>query len=1382
METKPADSARPLDEQRLAAYAGLIDQLLRCPSGEENTILNASLELLDEGFLAVLRSYAEALHQQGNPDAAAFLENLADKIAAFLQQGALRQDRSAMERQQAYGNLVQQLLACPAVEEQQILAANSELLGPEFVQFCLQAAQLLEEQNNPQAADWLRSFAAQLERTVPRASNSSGMEEQEAFLMRLLKTVVEANGDKAIVYTLLREHVHLLTAGLADLLEDWFTGTIQGKTSELQQGLAALMGNLGVLLQQFPLGDPRSNLQIAFQAYTNALRIYTKAETPQDWAGITINLACVYLDHASLSENPKEQIEKAIEIYINALQISTQDLQPKAWAHANNNLGNAYSRLAPFSESPNQQIENAIKAYSNALRCLTETELPQDYAMTNNNLGAAYTQLALISINPKQQLEKAIEAFSNSLRVCTEVKLPVDYAMANLNLGVTYSKLALVSEDPEQQIKKAISAYANALKVYTEAERPQAWADTINNLGTAYLDLAPFSENPKQQIEKAIDAYIRALRVCTEAERLHAWAGTNNNLGNAYSRLSPFSENPKQELEKAIEAYANALRVRTEEQLPQDWAMSNNNLGIAHYNLALAEENPRQSAERAIEAYTKALEVYTEAERPQNYANTQNNLGMAYCSLAPFSGNPKQQVEKAVEAYDSAFRVYTETEHPQDFARTSNNLGNAYYFLASFSENPKQQVEKAIEAFANALRVYTEAERPQDWATTNNNIANAYSDLAPYSENPKHQIEKAIEAYDNALRHLDPVTRSTDCLKTARNLGNLGFTNKLRTVAIDGYTRSITAVENMRAEALDPSRKAEILSQSIEVYANLVQVYVDAEQFDKALEVADRSKARNLVELLAAKDLVPKGDVPPEILRRLDGLRGSIARAERELNRSDSAASLSGGTAINPRGEVQSPSSSSAAQQAAWQRAQVARERLIQLKQELDQLIQTEIQNYDDSFSLSQKVQPLGFAELQASLPDAGTAILYWYAAGPQLLAFIVTADQPQPLCHRYPADTLEGLSALFNTHLHIYLTNKTEWQRALPAYLATLATALEIEVLLNTLQAASPQVDQLILTPHRFLHLLPLHALPLNAAGTCLLDRFTRGVRFAPSLQVLQLVQRRQAKSLESLFALANPGEDLAYAALEVASIQPLFGAHPTVLEGKAASRAQLERFAGPLAASHCLHFSCHGTFDFAEPLRSALLLADCEVRSLPADADPSRYMPTSDGGAIDLHQCLTLLDLFQLDLRQARLVALSACETGLSDIKSASDEFVGLSTGFLFAGCNSVIGTLWTVPDITTGLLMAHFYRLLKAPTLQGIGGVALALKEAQHWLRTLTLEQLPEHLDALRASLPPALSDNMAQNFAHDLQRLNRNHAFSDCPFSSPFYWAAFTAVGQ
>jgi CHAT domain-containing protein len=67
-----------------------------------------------------------------------------------------------------------------------------------------------------------------------------------------------------------------------------------------------------------------------------------------------------------------------------------------------------------------------------------------------------------------------------------------------------------------------------------------------------------------------------------------------------------------------------------------------------------------------------------------------------------------------------------------------------------------------------------------------------------------------------------------------------------------------------------------------------------------------------------------------------------------------------------------------------------------------------------------------------------------------------------------------------------------------------------------------------------------------------------------------------------------------------------------------------------------------------------------------------------------------------------------------------------------------------------------------------------VAIALKQAQHWLRTLTLEQL----EGQRTTIPAAMGDN----FDHDLQRLKRKYSASDCPFSSPFFWAAFTTVGQ
>ncbi len=1219
-----------MDDQRLSVYAELINKLLKCPSGEENSILNAHSELLDEGLVAAMQHYSETLRQQGNSNAAAFLENLGRQIAEFIRQGASAQEPPSAERQQAYKDLIQLLLECQAGEEQRILEAHSELLDQGCVRMCEQVAQRLVEQHNQQAAAWLRSFAAQLANGVP-AAKASHSNEQEAFLMQLLNTVIGSNGSPANVYPLLSAHLQLLNTGLIAQLSTWFARAINLAEEDQREDVATLFDTLGVFIREFPLGNPRINHLIAIEAYCNALQVYTEAELPH------------------------------------------------AWARTNNHLGNAYRKLAQFAENPKQQIENAIEAYTNALR------------------------------------------------------------------------------------------------VYTEAELPQDWADTKNNLGTAYLDLAPFSENPKQQIEKGIEAYIHALRVDTEAELPRAWAGTNSNLGNAYCGLAPFSENPKQQIDKAIETYSNALRVYTEAELPQYWAMTNNNLGCAYCGLAPFSEYPKQQIEKGIEAYTHALRVRTEAELPQDWATTNNNLGNACLDLAPFSENRKQQIEKAIEAYTNALRVRTEVELPQAWASTINNLGTAYSALAPFSENQKQQIDKAIEAYTSALRVYTEVEQPQDWADTNNNLGAAYSELAPFSESPKQQIENAIEAYTNALRIRDSVTQSADCLKTARNLGNLGFKNNLRDVAIKGYALAIAAVENLRSVAIDPARKAMIVAEAIEVYANLVQVYVDAQLYDKALEVADRSKARNLVELLATKDLYPKGDIPPEVIRRLDALRGSIARAERQLNKKDGAQGPTAEGGSIASGDTRTLNLGLPKQQDV----QAATDRLLREKQALEHLIQFDIQPIDPTFSLSQKVQPLTFEQLQAALPDGRTALMSWYVAGDRLVAFLVSSQTSQPTCHVYPADTLQNLIQALKSYIQTYLLEKEEWARSLPKALVEFAGMLEIDSLARKISEMAPDADQLILVPHRFLHLLPLHCLSLSESNSTLLDRFARGVRFAPSLQVLQLVQQRPQTGLDSLFAIENPTRDLPYTDLEVEAIHPLFGPQPTVLRQQAATKAALERSSSTLASSTCLHFSCHGTFNFAQPQLSALILADSHVESQPDDADPDRYLPQLDGSALDLSRCLTLLDLFQLDLRQARLVTLSACETGLSEINSLSDEFVGLSSGFLYAGCNSVIGTLWTVSDISTGLLMAEFYRLLKQQEqTQRQTDVAVALKQAQHWLRHLTCEQALARIEHALPSLPEAVRPN----YTYDIQELKRRHQPTDCLYSSPFYWAAFCAVGQ
>jgi tetratricopeptide (TPR) repeat protein len=905
------------------------------------------------------------------------------------------------------------------------------------------------------------------------------------------------------------------------------------------------------------------------------------------------------------------------------------------------------------------------------------------------NLGVAYDSLG--------QYERAIDFHQQSLAIKREIKYRLGEANSLGNLGNAYYSLG--------QYEQTIDFYQQSLAIIREIKDRLGEGASLGNLGSAYRCLG--------QYERAIDFHQQSLAISREIKFRQGEANSLGNLGNAYYSLGQY--------ERAIDFHQQCLAIKREIKDRQGEANSLGNLGLAYDSLG--------QYERAIDFHQQSLAISREIKDRLGEGASLGNLGNAYLSLG--------QYERAIDFHQKSLAIKREIKHRLGEANSLGSLGNADRCLG--------QYERAIDFYKQSLAISREIKHRLGEATCLNDIGITYCKL--------QQPDKAIEKFRDCLKIATPETMPVECFTVGSNLGNIGFLQGNWHLALEGYEPALQAVEQLRKGSTTDQRRQEIIAEAFSVYANAVQCYINLKQYDKAVETAERSRARHLADLFASKDLYPQGEIPPEV-EEYYRLQQQTSRLQSFNNDGMKGFAPSGQPAANSEATLEKIKQLEAEKQQAW----------------------LKIRSKDPVLAGQLQPDPLSFPQMQQLIDDGETAILNFYTTDDHTHIFILRQNQP-PQVHTCEGEGLETLQSwIFENWLKLYVENRPVWQQQMSKFLPQLAQGLQINHLISQYLTG---IKELIIIPHLYLHQIPFAALPLNnvpipqsdiataktrikppkkptsTRGTKILkteplqqpeylsDKFR--IRIVPSSQILNYCHQRGNLKPAKMGIVENATGDLVFTGYECETLATMH--HVESNYRLKYQQATISNYQTLLQQVQALHSSHHASAQLDNCLESKLLLFDGNI---------------------------TLGRLFTWRFENLAELFLSCCETNLS-VTQITDEPLSIASGFLCAGARNVVSTLWAVDDLATALFCILYYEEKQDKSRSE------ALRQAQFKLRTMTGDELAaNYQEKLEAYLQ---RQQWGEPEKVSVQRLRLDLLCRETlPFVSPHFWSGFVSQGM
>jgi CHAT domain-containing protein/tetratricopeptide (TPR) repeat protein len=919
--------------------------------------------------------------------------------------------------------------------------------------------------------------------------------------------------------------------------------------------------------------------------------------------------------------------------------------------------GNTDLALLLFEKS--LKIKNQIVSDYNQKKNLN---LQRDIAETINNIGFIYqfkgdllTALDYFILS-NDIYERLIKSNDNNLRQKGQKGLAIGFN----NLGTLSKNMG--------EIQQALFYYEESLNIRKEINDPKGFAYTYSNIGSIYHD--------RGQIKKAKENYHKALKLLLETNDRSGIANIYNNLAVIYDDQG--------EIFKALEYHNKALDIFQELGNVGGMARSYNNLASIYLD--------QNNLEKAEQYYKKSLDFCLKTGDQTTLSYIYNNLGTLYdlqLDRGELKGLPKNELialdKLAADHYKKSQDILFALGDKKGYANALSNL-SVYYQKAN---NDSCAMSNA----RDALEVYQEIGHEKGITSSMIKLGQFYL----WKNDIKNAEQYALPAYEKSktLNFPDEQAKASQLMKDLNVL-------KKQYSQADSYAVEVIKYHNKAIF----SNFSVLSEKEQEKYFNQIKMHYD--DFS-SYSLIRKNKNPEIVSYVFDNTIRNKG----LLLKSSTALRNAI------LDSGDSLLIANYFSWIELKKEIA----------AKYSRGKNSSE----LEKAAD-LKEKELVKSSSVFSDFNKLQTLSWKDVQQNLKPHEAAVEFIHfklSDGKNIFsdtvlycALVLTSNSTNP-----------EMIPLFNEAdlaQQIIKKENNDYSYVNRVYGSAQNTNNEIYNLVwKKLEPALNDINKIYIAPTGLLHKISFSTLPVSQ-NIFLCDKYEIDMKNSCSSIAFSSNTKNELGKNATIFGGINYNSSctknkfwsfLNGTKSETETISNLLNSNSfsvSYYSDSSASEGLLKELAGN---SDLLHISTHGfffpdpTIDIAQEVIKEEKTTFIDFRAASGSPATVTFVKNNNplmrsglvlAGANDSWNStagdkkedgvFTAQEVSTIDMRNTELVVLSACETGLGDIKG-SEGVYGLQRAFKMAGAQYLIMSLWQVPDKETEEFMVTFYTKLIA-----------------------------------------------------------------------------------